>query len=270
MKNVRIAFFDTKPYDIRVFDEANQDFGAEIKYFETRLNEDTVSLAHGFSAVCVFVNDTISSRVIDGLDNGGTQLIALRCAGYNNVDIAAATDRIRICRVPEYSPYAVAEHTVGLMLCLNRHIHKAYARSREHNFSIIGLMGEDFHNKTAGIIGTGKIGKCVIAILRGMGMHILANDIVQDKEFAEKHQVRYTGLSELLSSSDVVLLHCPLNAQTKYIISDTTIDQMKDGAMLINTGRGGLIQTAALVEGLKRGKIGSSALDVYEEEEANP
>jgi D-lactate dehydrogenase len=268
MGTIRIAFFDAKPYDRRGFHDANVRYQTEIKYFETHLDEDTASLAEGFEVVCVFVNDRISKRVIDILVKGGTKLIALRCAGYNNVDIAATKGRIRVCRVPEYSPHAVAEHTVGLMLSLNRRIHKAYARSKEHNFSINGLMGTDFHGKTAGIIGTGKIGRCVVRILRGMGMNVLAYDIAADDAFAAKYQVAYVELSELLMQSDAILLHCPLTAKTRYIISDTTIDQMKNGVMLINTGRGALIQTTALVEGLKRGKIGSAALDVYEEEEA--
>lgn len=267
MKSIRIAFFDAKPYDRLVFDEANKKYRYDIKYYETHLNEDTVSLAQEFEAVCVFVNDKINRTVIERLAKGKTQLIALRSAGYNNVDISAAKNRIRICRVPEYSPHAVAEHTIGLMLCLNRRIHKAYARSREHNFSISGLMGTDFFGKTAGVIGTGKIGKCVLKILRGMGMKTLAYDIAEDDAFAKENQIQYIGLSELLAAADVVLLHCPLTPKTKYIISDTTVDQMKNGVMLINTGRGALIQTSALIEGLKRGKIGSAALDVYEEEE---
>ena len=267
MKNLRIAFFDAKPYDRRVFTEVNKKYNFETKYFETHLNEDTATLARNFDAVCVFVNDKITKSVIDTLAEGVTRLIALRCAGYNNIDIRAAKDRLRVCRVPEYSPYAIAEHTIGLMLCLNRHIHKAYARSREHNFSINGLMGSDFHGKTAGVIGTGRIGQCVISILRGIGMRILAHDLAENKDFARQNKVEYVELSELLVASDVVSLHCPLTPKTRYIISDTTIDQMKDGVMLINTGRGGLIQTAALIDGLKQGKIGSAALDVYEEEE---
>lgn len=267
MTNPRIAFFDAKPYDKRIFDEINTGYNCEIKYFETHLNEDTAALAGGYDAVCVFVNDTISGSVVDMLAHGGTRLVALRCAGFNNVDVNATRGRLRVCRVPEYSPHAVAEHTVGLMISLNRRIHKAYARSKEHNFSINGLMGMDFHGKTAGVIGTGKIGRCVIGILRGMGMEILAFDIARDKEYAQKNDVHYVGLSELLAASDVILLHCPLTQKTRYLVSDTTIDQMKDGVMLINTGRGALIQTAALVDGLKRGRIGSAALDVYEEEE---
>lgn len=268
MQSIRAAFFDAKPYDRRVFDEVNGQYRVRIKYFETHLDEDTVSLAEGFDVVCVFVNDRITRTVIDTLVEGGTKLIALRCAGYNNVDIAAAKERLGVCHVPEYSPHAVAEHTVGLMLSLNRRIHKAYARSREHNFSINGLMGTDFYGKTAGVIGTGKIGKCVVRILRGMGMNVLAYDIAPDDAFAGENHIAYVELSELLMHSDLILLHCPLTPKTRYIISDTTIDQMKDGVMLINTGRGALIQTTALIDGLKRGKIGSAALDVYEEEEA--
>jgi len=267
MEDVKIAFFDTKPYDKAVFNEQAGTYPCEIKYFDTKLTEDTVSLAQGYDAVCVFVNDTISKPVVDQLARGQTKLVALRCSGFNNVDLDASKGTIRVCRVPEYSPYAVAEHTVGLMLTLNRRIHKAYARLKEHNFSIHGLMGMDLHGKTAGVIGTGRIGKCVIKILRGMGMNVVAYDAVPDSQFANENSVHYGGLSGLLSSSDVILLHCPLNAQTKYILNDSTITQMKDGVMLINTGRGALIQTTALLQGLKQGKVGAAALDVYEEEE---
>ncbi|MBD3345246.1 MAG: 2-hydroxyacid dehydrogenase [Chitinivibrionales bacterium] len=267
MAPTKIAFFDTKSYDKQVFDDVNKDFGYTITYFETHLNEDTVPLAENFGAVCIFVNDQINEKVIRMLESNDVRLIALRCAGYNNIDIEALNkSHIKAVRVPEYSPFAVAEHTVGLMLCLNRRIHKAYIRIREHNFSISGLMGSDFNGKTAGIIGTGKIGKCVISILRGMGMNVLAYDIKQDDNFAKDHQVKYVDLSELLESSDVISLHCPLTPKTKYLINDTTVDQMKDGVMLVNTGRGALIKTSALVGGLKRGKIGAAALDVYEEE----
>ena len=262
-----IAFFGTKPYDEASFNEKNKEFGFEIRYFKGHLNKNNVLLTQGVDAVCIFVNDTADAEVISTLAANGVKLLALRCAGYNNVDIdAAVANGITVVRVPAYSPYAVAEYTVALMLSLNRKIPRASWRTRDGNFSLHGLMGFDMHGKTAGIIGTGKIAKILIHILRGFGMNILAYDVYPDYNFARENQVVYTSLDELYHSADIISLHCPLTEQTKYLINDYSISKMKDGVMIINTGRGQLIHTNALIEGLKNKKIGSAGLDVYEEE----
>ena len=262
-----IAFFGTKPYDETSFNEKNKEFGFEIRYFKGHLNKNNVLLTQGVDTVCIFVNDTADAEVIRTLAANGVKLLALRCAGYNNVDIdAAAANGITVVRVPAYSPYAVAEYTVALMLSLNRKIPRASWRTRDGNFSLHGLMGFDMHGKTVGIIGTGKIAKILIRILRGFGMNILAYDVYPDYNFARENQVVYTSLDELYHSADIISLHCPLTEQTKYIINDYSISKMKDGVMIINTGRGQLIHTNALIEGLKNKKIGSAGLDVYEEE----
>lgn len=262
-----IAFFGTKPYDEQSFTKVNEKFGFEIKYFKGHLNKNNVMLTQGSDVVCIFVNDTADADVIREMAHNGVKLLALRCAGYNNVDLAAAqTYDIIVVRVPAYSPYAVAEYTVALMLSLNRKIPRASWRTRDGNFSLHGLMGFDMHGKTAGIIGTGKIAKILIQILRGFGMNILAYDLYPDHNFAREHQVVYTTLDELYHSSDIISLHCPLTDATKYLINDYSISKMKDGVMIINTGRGQLIHTNALIEGLKTKKIGYAGLDVYEEE----
>lgn len=262
-----IAFFGTKPYDEVSFNERNKEFGFDIRYFKGHLNKNNLILTQGVDAVCIFVNDTADAEIIRGMADNGVKILALRCAGYNNVDTAAAAAHgITVVRVPAYSPYAVAEYTVALMLSLNRKIPRACWRTRDGNFSLHGLMGFDMHGKTAGIIGTGKIAKILIQILRGFGMNILAYDLYPDHNFAREHQVVYTTLDELYHSSDVISLHCPLTEQTKYIINDFSISKMKEGVMIINTGRGQLIHTNALIEGLKNKKIGSAGLDVYEEE----
>lgn len=265
-KTVQIAFFDTKPYDRRSFDRVNEAFGFGMTYFETHLNAKTAELTQGFDAVCAFVNDTMDKTVIEHLADHGIRIIALRCAGYNNVDFDAAFKRIHVVRVPAYSPYAVAEHAAALILSLNRKIHKAYYRIREGNFSINGLLGFDMHGKTAGVVGTGKIGRCLIQILQGFGMRTLAYDPSPDLAYAEASGVTYVGLDELYARSDIIPLHCPLTPETRYMIDANTITTLKQGVMLINTGRGQLIDTKALVEGLKSGKIGAAGLDVYEEE----
>lgn len=261
-----IAFFDAKPYDRKSFDLANAKIGYEITYFETKLNSRTVELASGFDAVCAFVNDTLDKPVLDYLSEHGTRIIALRCAGYNNVDFKAAFGKIHAVRVPAYSPYAVAEYATALMLSLNRKIHKAYNRVREGNFAINGLVGFDMHGKTAGVVGTGAIGRSLISILQGFGMKVLAYDPFPNQQYAEANRVTYVDLPELYRQADIISLHCPLTPETKYMINETTIPTLKDGVMLINTGRGGLIDTKALIEGLKSGKIGAAGLDVYEEE----
>jgi D-lactate dehydrogenase len=263
---LKIAFFDTKPYDRKSFERVNKAFGFDVTYFDTHLNTDTVELTQGFDAVCAFVNDTIDKPVIDRLVDHGVRIVALRCAGYNNVDFNTAFDRLPVVRVPAYSPYAVAEHAAALILSLNRKTHKAYYRVREGNFSINGLQGFDMHGKTAGVIGSGQIGRCLVNILQGFGMDVLVYDPFPDQAYAQKQGIRYVDLSELYSRSDVISLHCPLTPETRYMINKKTISTLKEGVMIINTGRGQLIDTKALIQGLKSGKIGAAGLDVYEEE----
>ena len=262
----KIAFFGAKPYDIASFDKINERYEFDIRYYKGHLNINNVVLTQGVDAVCIFVNDTADAAVIDALVANGVKLLALRCAGFNNVDLKAAKGKLPVVRVPAYSPYAVAEYSLALMLSLNRKIHRAYWRTRDGNFSLNGLMGFDMHGKTAGIIGTGKIAKILIHILKGFGMNILAYDLYPDYNFAREEKIVYTSLDELYHSSDIISLHCPLTEATKYLINDYSISKMKDGVMIINTGRGQLIHTNALIEGLKNKKIGSAGLDVYEEE----
>lgn len=262
----KIAFFDTKPYDREFFDRTNKEYGYDIRYFKTHLNENTAELSEGFDAVCAFVNDDLNGRVIDHIKEHGIGLIALRSAGYNNVDLKHAYKRIHVMHVPSYSPYSVAEHALALITALNRKTHRAYYRTRDGNFSINGLMGFDLHGKTAGIIGAGKIGQCLIDILKGCGMRILAYDLHPKINWAKEKGVIYTDLEQLYRESDVISLHCPLTPETHYLINDDAISMMKPGVLLINTGRGLLINTRALIKGLKSGKIGGAGLDVYEEE----
>ncbi|MCF7832369.1 MAG: 2-hydroxyacid dehydrogenase [Candidatus Marinimicrobia bacterium] len=262
----KIAFFDTKPYDKRSFEEVNENFGFEISYFKTHLNKDTVELTDGFDAICAFVNDKLDKVVLDHLQEHGIELVALRCAGYNNVDLRHAYERVHVLRVPSYSPYSVAEHAMALISALNRKTHRAYYRTRDGNFSIEGLMGFDLHGKTAGVIGTGKIGQCLISILKGYGMRVLAFDLYPNLEYAKNVGIEYTDLETLYKESDVISLHCPLTPETHYMINKETIGMMKPGVLLINTGRGQLINTLALIKGLKSGIIGGAGLDVYEEE----
>ena len=259
---MKLAFFDTKSYDMPGFDHYAAGTDLEIKYFETNLNEDTVSLAAGFDAVCVFVNDTVNAAVVEKLHELGVKMIALRCAGFNNVDTKACFGKIHVFRVPAYSPYAVAEHAMALLLTVNRHTHKAYNRSKEFNFSLAGLAGFDLHGKTVGIIGTGKIGRIFADICNGFGMKILAYDKFPNPASG----LTYVDLPELFSRSDIISLHCPLTDETQHMIDETAIRQMKKGVKLINTSRGGLIDTEALIEGIKEEIIGAACLDVYEEE----
>ncbi len=263
---IKIAFYDTKPYDEQSFTEANEKYGFDIRFYKGRLNINNVVLTKGVDAVCIFVNDTADAEVIQALEDNGVKLLALRCAGYNNVDLAATNGRMTVVRVPAYSPYAVAEFTVALMLSLNRRIPRATWRTRDGNFSLHGLLGFDMHGKTAGIIGTGKIAKILIKILKGFGMNVIAYDLYPDYNFARENHFIYASLDELYKASDVISLHCPLTEQTKYLINDYSISKMKDGVMIINTGRGRLIHTNALIEGLKTKKVGYAGLDVYEEE----
>jgi D-lactate dehydrogenase len=262
---MKIAFFSTKSYDREFFSRYVTTH--ELIYFETPLNEQTANLAAGCNAVCVFVNDKLNSAVIEQLKTIGIKLIALRCAGFNNVNLESAkTNNIKVVRVPAYSPHAVAEHAAALILTLNRKTHKAYNRVREGNFSLERLTGFDLYEKTAGVIGTGKIGQAFCNIMLGFGCKVLAFDLIANKDVAAKG-VEYVPLMDVLMHSDIISLHCPLNEQTKHIINKQTIGMMKGGVMLINTSRGGLIDTAAIIESLKNGKIGYLGLDVYEQEE---
>src|SRR6476659_8318271 len=260
------AIFSAKKYD-REFLNAPNGARHELRFFEPHLNDETVSLAAGFEAVCVFVNDQMNAAVIATLESLGVRLIALRCAGYNNVDLSAAKKHgITVVRVPAYSPYAVAEHAIALMLALNRKMHRAYNRVREGNFALDGLVGFDMHGQTVGIIGTGKIGAVVAQILTGFGCPTLAFDPLPN-EACHSLGVRYVELNELFAQSDIITLHCPLTPENKYIIDAAAIARMKNGVMLINTSRGALLDTVAIIERLKSGKIGYLGLDVYEEEE---
>jgi D-lactate dehydrogenase len=260
------AIFDAKPYDRRHLTEACADELAPV-FFEARLSPQTAGLAQGFRVVCPFVNDELGGETLERLAAGGTELVALRCAGFNNVDVNKAGELgITVVRVPRYSPHAVAEHTVALILCLNRKIHRAYQRVREGNFSLSGLVGFDLHGRTAGVVGLGQIGRLVGEILRGFGMRVLASDPYPDAEFAQRTGIDYSELDAVLSKSDVVILTAPLTPKTHHLIDGQAIECMKSGAMLINTGRGALVDTTALIDGLKTGKIGSAGLDVYEEE----
>lgn len=264
----KIAFYSAKPYDIESFSTVNSQFGFDIHYFKGHLNKQNVVLSKDMDAVCVFVNDVVNAEVIEALVANGVKILALRCAGYNNVDLAAAAGKITVVRVPAYSPYAVAEFTVALMLSLNRKIHRAYWRTKDSNFSLNGLMGFDMFGKTVGVVGTGKIAKILIHILKGFGMHVLAYDIYPDKQYAEQEGYTYTTLDELYRKSDIITLHCPLTEETHHLINKESIAKMKDGVIIINTGRGQLIQTNALIDGLKDKKISAAGLDVYEEEGA--
>ena len=259
---IKIAFFDAKPYDKPSFDKYGDKQGVKFKYFETKLTEDTVELAKGYDGVCVFVNDTVNQAVIDKLYEYGVKLIALRCAGFNNVDVKYAYKKIHVFRVPAYSPYAVAEHAIALLLTSIRRIHKAYIRTRDFNFSLNNLTGFDLHGKTVGVIGTGKIGKVFIDICKGFGMNVIA----YDKYPQANLDISYVALDELFKQSDVISLHCPLTEETYHVINKQTIETMKKGVVILNTSRGALIDAEALLDGIKSRKIGAACLDVYEEE----
>jgi D-lactate dehydrogenase len=262
---MKMAVFSAKRFDREFLGDASQSTGHELTFFEPRLASETCKLAEGFPAVCAFVNDELGADVLARLAGGGTRLIAMRCAGFNNVDVEAA-GRLghRITRVPAYSPYAVAEHAVGLILTLNRKIHKAYNRVREGNFALDGLLGFDLHGRTAGVVGTGKIGQAVAQILQGFGCRVLLFDVFENPGCRELGE--YVPLDRLLAESEIVTLHVPLTAETHHMIDGPAIARMKPGVMLINTSRGGLIDTRAVIEGLKEQKIGFLGLDVYEEE----
>ena len=238
----------------------------EYKYFETKLNEDTVELASGFDGVCVFVNDTVNARVVDRLHEMGIGIVALRCAGFNNVDMAHAYGKVHVLRVPAYSPYAVAEHTMALLLTSIRRIHKAYIRTRDFNFSLAGMTGFDLHSKTVGVIGTGRIGRVFIDICRGFGMKVLAYDKYPAEGLDNGDTVKYTSLDRLFEQSDIISLHCPLTEDTYHIIDEKSLAKCKRGVVILNTSRGALVDAEALLEGIKSRKVGAACLDVYEEE----
>ena len=263
---IKVAFFDAKSYDEVSFNKTNADYGFDIRYYQEHLNLKTVPLAKGADVVCIFVNAECNAAVIDELIKNGVKLIALRCAGFNNVDLHAAKGRIKVVRVPAYSPHAVAEYAVSLMLALNRKIFRAVNRTREGNFALKGLMGFDMYGKTAGIVGMGRIAKELIKILHGFGMKVLAYDLNPDMEFAKQYDVRMVSLDELYAESDIISLHCPLMPETTFLINAQSIAKMKPGVMIINTGRGKLIHTEDLIEGLRTKQVGSAGLDVYEEE----
>ncbi len=263
----KVAVFNSKKYDKDFLTEANRKFGHELVFFESHLTQETATLAKGFKAICVFVNDRLDQITLKALADGGTRLIALRCAGFNNVDLEAAGKLgITVVRVPAYSPSAVAEHSVAMILSLNRKTHKAYNRVREGNFSLDGLMGFDLSGKTVGIIGTGAIGSIVARILLAFGCRVLVYDLRKNPELIDSG-ANYVDLNELFQTSDIITLHCPLNSSTHHIINSNSLSLMKNGVMIINTGRGALIDSIPTIEALKSGKVGYLGLDVYEEEE---
>ena len=262
---MKIAFFDTKEYDRSAFSEVKPE-DMEFKFFETRLTPDSVELAKGSDAVCVFVNDEVSEPVIDRLYDLGVKAVALRCAGYNNVNVKHCFGKLHVFHVPAYSPYAVAEHAMALLLTSIRRIHKAYIRTRDFNFSLNNLTGFDLHGKTVGVVGTGKIGRIFISICRGFGMKVLAYDKFPSPEYDGAEDVTYVSLDELFGRSDIISLHCPLTEDTLHLVNEESIGKMKKGVVLINTSRGALIDAEALLNGIKDRKVGAACLDVYEEE----
>ena len=258
---MKIAFFDSKPYDEEFFGAYESD-ALKMKFFETKLNLDTVSLSSGYDVVCAFVNDVVNAQVIDKLCEYGVKLIALRCAGYNNVDLKHAKGKIGVVRVPAYSPYAVAEHAIALLLTLVRNTHKAYVRTKSFNFSLNGLLGFDLYKKTVGIIGTGKIGSIFANICKGFGMRVLAYDKFPNPSL----EIEYASLDDVMKNSDVISLHCPLTEESYHLIDKKAISTMKTGVIIVNTSRGALVNAEALLEGIRTKKIGGACLDVYEEE----
>lgn len=263
---MKIAFFDAKPYDKPSFNKYGEEHGIKFKYFEAKLNEDTVDLARGFDGVCAFVNDMVNSAVIDRLCEMGIGILALRCAGFNNVDMKYAFGKIHVLRVPAYSPYAVAEHAMAMLLTSIRRIHKAYIRTKDFNFSLNGMTGFDLHGKTVGVIGTGRIGRVFVDICRGFGMKVLAYDKFPSAELENDDMVRYVALGELFAHSDIISLHCPLNEETEHIIDEESLNKCKMGVVIINTSRGALVDAEALLSAIKSRKVGAACLDVYEEE----
>ena len=263
---MKIAFFDAKPYDKPSFDRYGDQYGLKFKYFETKLNEDTVELAHGFDGVCVFVNDTVNAAVLARRVDLKVRVVALRCAGFNNVDMKYAFGKIHVLRVPAYSPYAVAEHSMAMLLTSIRRIHKAYIRTKDFNFSLVGMTGFDLYGKIVGVIGTGRIGRVFIDICRGFGMKVLAYDKFPAEGLDNGDTVRYVTLDELFANSDIISLHCPLTEETYHIIGEDSLKKCKKGVVLINTSRGPLVDAEALLAGIKSRQVGAACLDVYEEE----
>lgn len=263
---IKIAFFDTKEYDKKLFDEYNKKYGYEITYFESMLNTETAPLTKGFDVVCIFVHDKIDEQTFKILEENGIKLVALRCAGFNNVDLEHKGN-IRVVRVPQYSPYAVAEHAVALLLNITRKLYKSYQRTRKYNFTLDGLLGFDIHGKTVGVIGTGRIGKVFIQIMKGFGTNVIAYDLFKDEKAAKEIGFEYVPLDELYAKSDIISLHCPLTPETQNIINEQSIRKMKDGVVLINCSRGQLIDTNSLIQEMETGKIGGVGLDVYEDED---
>ncbi len=263
---MKIIFYDTKSYDRESFTQHNKDFAFKMKFLKDKLTSESVDLARGYEVVCAFVNDTLDREVIDGLVEAGVKLVALRCAGYNNVDLSYAKGKLKVVRVPAYSPHSVAEHTVALILTLNRKIHKAYLRTRDGNFSLDGLQGFDLYNKTAGIVGAGKIAQVLMRILKGFGMRVIAYDPYPNYEVAREIGFEFVDLDTIYRDSDIISLNCPLTSETRYMINEDTMKLMKDGVMIVNTGRGVLVDSIDLIEALKDKKVGAAALDVYEEE----
>jgi D-lactate dehydrogenase len=263
---MKIAVFSTKPYDRQFLDAANAAEGHELQYFEAALGLESVGLAAGFEAVCIFVNDVVNAGVLEALRAGGTALVALRCTGFNNVDLeAAARLGVKVVRVVDYSPYSVAEHAVALLLAINRKTHRAYNRTRDSNFSLDGLMGFDLHGKTAAVVGTGKIGRVFARIMLGFGCNVLGYDKFPSAEF-EALGARYAASGEIGANADIISLHCPLTPETHHIVNAESLARVKRGALLVNTSRGGLVDTEAAIEALKSGQLGGLALDVYEQE----
>ena len=267
MEKTRIIFFDIKDYDREFFEKYGKNYNYEMSFFKSRLSLENVHLTKGYDVVCAFTNDDIGKETIDAMAENGVRLLAMRCAGFNNVSLKDIHNRFKVVRVPAYSPHAIAEYTVGLILAVNRKINKAYVRTREGNFSINGLMGVDLYGKTAGIIGTGKIGQILIKRLKGFDMKVIAYDLFPNQKVAEELGFEYVSLDELYANSDIISLNCPLTKDTQYMINRRSMLKMKDGVILVNTGRGQLIDSADLVEALKDKKVGAVALDVYEEEE---
>ena len=264
---VKILFYDTKPYDKKLFEDYNKNYGFEIKYLETKLNSETAPLAAGYDAVCIFVNDIADKETLETLKNCGVKLLVLRCAGFNNVDIQNLPEGLKVVRVPRYSPYAVAEHAVALLLSVDRKIYKSYQRTKKYNFTLNGLLGFDIHGKTIGVIGTGKIGKVFIQIMKGFGTEVLAYDVYPDEKAAQEMGFKYTTLDELYEKSDIISLHCPLTDENTNMINKDSIKKMKKGVVIINTSRGKLINSDDLIDALGKGKIGGLGLDVFDEEE---
>lgn len=266
MEAKKVLFYDIKSYDKELFKKFGKDYNIEMKFLKGKLNEESADLTKGYEIVCAFANDTINKEVIDILAENGVKLLAMRCAGYNNISLKDIQGRFKVVRVPAYSPYSIAEYTMGMILALNRKIHKAYVRTREGNFSISGLMGFDLNGKIAGIIGAGKIAQILIKILKGFGMRVIAYDPYPNYEKAKELGFEFVDLDTLYKESDIISLNCPLTKETQYIINRNSMAKMKDGVMIVNTGRGMLIDSADLIEALKDKKVGAAALDVYEEE----